>query len=434
MSNCKKFLYFEGASGISGDMTVAALLELGASRQKLERAIDSLGLGDDFHYRIAHKSSYSIAGCDFSVHLHHRPHCHEEAYLSPPSHHHGHEHEHEHGHHHGHEHGHEHHHHEHRHLADVYSIIDHAEMTAPARALAKKIFHIVAEAEAQAHGVPMEQVHFHEVGAIDSIVDIIAAAVLVDDLAVDGCIITGLSEGHGTVTCQHGELPVPVPAVMNIAAAHGIPLRATETRGEMVTPTGIAIAAALCTQRQLPPTYCVLRTGIGLGKRDFGRANFLRAALLCPVEDDPAAEEQVFQIEANIDDSTPEELGLLLERLMSPDIGARDAWYLPCMMKKGRPAVQLGVLCTAAALPRVEHCILRHSSTIGLRRHAVERTVMERELLRVQLPYGEAIVKKATLGDITRCQPEYESVKKLAEQTGKPFRSIWEDIVKHANT
>ena len=310
-------------------------------------------------------------------------------------------------------------------------------MSEPARALAKKIFRIVAEAEAQAHGVPVEQVHFHEVGAIDSIADIIAAAVLVDDLAVDGCIITGLSEGQGTVMCQHGELPVPVPAVMNIAAAHGIPLRPTETRGEMVTPTGIAIAAALCTRRSLPPCYRLLRTGIGLGTRDFGRANFLRASLLCEMEQPSTAaddERQLIQLEANIDDSTPEELGLLMERLMSPDIGARDAWYLPCMMKKGRPAVLLGALCTAAALPRVEDCILRHSSTIGLRRHAVERTVMERELIHVQLPYGDAIVKKSTSGDITRCQPEYESVKKLSEQSGKSFRGVWEDIVKHTES
>lgn len=427
----KQYLYLEGASGISGDMTVAALLELGASREKLERALGSLGLGAEFHYHFSRGSSYSIAGGDFSVHLHHEPHCHEEPYLA---HDHGHEHEH-HGHeHHHHEHGHGHHHHEHRHLGDVYAIIDRAEMSDAARALAKKIFRIVAEAEAQAHGVPVEQVHFHEVGAIDSIVDIISAAVLVDDLAVDGCIITGLNEGQGTVKCQHGELPVPVPAVMNIAAAHGIPLRSTETRGEMVTPTGIAIAAAICTQQNLPSAYRVLRTGIGLGKRDFGRANFLRAVLLIPVEDHPANEEQIIQIEANIDDSTPEELGLLMEQLMSPSTGAKDAWYLPCMMKKGRPAVQLGVLCAADALPRVERCILKHSSTIGLRRHTVERTVMARELQRVQLPYGEAIVKKATLGEISRCQPEYESLKALSEQTGLPFRRIWEDIIARMNT
>ena len=403
-----KLLYLEGASGISGDMTVAALLDLGASREKLETALHSLGV-EGFHYHIGRRASYSIEGCDFCVHLHHPEHHHEEAYDAPA---HTHEHAHSHAHHEPS------HHHAHRHLADVYAIIDQAQLTPAARELAKKIFLIVAQAEAKAHGAPLEKVHFHEVGAIDSIVDIIATAVLVDDLGIDGCIVTGLSEGHGTITCQHGELPVPVPAVLNIAEAHGIPLRPTATHGEMVTPTGIAIAAALCTQQALPPAYRILRSGIGVGKRDFGKANFLRAMLLSPQED--AA--QVYVVEANIDDSTPEELGLLMEKLFAA--GARDAWFVPCMMKKNRPAVQLGALCTADKLPQVEDAILRHSSTIGLRRYPVQRTIMERQQLTVQLPEGPVEVKKVFLRDIVRYQPEYESVKQLAEATGKPFRLI----------
>ena len=396
-----KLLYLEGASGISGDMTVAALLDLGASREKLESALLSLGV-EGFHYHIGRRASYSIEGCDFCVHLHHHEHHHEEAYDA-----------HEHHHHH-----HEHHHHEHRHLADVYAIIDRAQMSPTARELAKKIFLIVAQAEAKAHGVPPEKVHFHEVGAIDSIVDIIGAAVLADDLGIDGCIVTGLSEGHGTITCQHGELPVPVPAVLNIAEAHGIPLRPTATRSEMVTPTGIAIAAALCTQQELPTAYRILRSGIGLGKRDFGKANFLRALLLSPA----APPEQIYVVESNIDDATPEELGLLMNKLFA--VGARDAWFVPCMMKKNRPAVQLGALCTADLLPQVEDTILRHSSTIGLRKYPVQRTIMKRQQLTVQLPEGAVEVKKASLRDIVRYQPEYESIKKLAEATGKPFRDL----------
>lgn len=399
-----QYLYIEGASGISGDMTVAALLDLGASRETLDRALASLGI-EGFHYHISRGASYSISGCDFSVHLHHHHEPREEAY---------HEHEHAHKHEHA-----------HRHLADVNAIIDRAEMTDTARTLAKKIFRIVAEAEAKAHGVEVEKVHFHEVGAIDSIVDIIATAALADDLGIDGCIVSGLSEGHGYITCQHGELPVPVPAVLNIAEAYGIPLRTTATQGEMVTPTGIAIAAALRTHAHLPSAYRILRTGIGLGKRDFGKANFLRAILLCPETD----EEQIIQIETNIDDSTPEELGLLLEKLFTA--GARDAWYLPCMMKKNRPGVLLGVLCTADKAERIEDTILRHSSSIGLRKHTVERTTMERESRSVQLPYGTALVKQVRHGDISRCQPEYESVKKLSEETGLPYRRIWEDIIKH---
>ena len=237
---------------MSGDMTVGALLSLGASAERLKETLDSLKLGDEFSYVIAQKSSYGIAGTDFDV-------------ILPHHHHHEHDHHHEH-----------HHHHEHRNLADVEAIIDRGVMSDRARALAKKAFRFVAEAEARAHGKPIEEVHFHEVGAIDSIVDIISAAVLFDDLGETECVVTGLTEGTGTVMCAHGELPVPVPAVLNIAAATGIPLRPSETKGECVTPTGIALAAAFRTRDTLPPAYRVLGVGTGLGKRDYGRPAILR--------------------------------------------------------------------------------------------------------------------------------------------------------------
>ena len=237
---------------MSGDMTVGALLSLGASAERLKETLDSLKLGNEFSYVISEKASYGIAGTDFDV-------------ILPHHHHHGHDHHHEH-----------HHHHEHRNLADVEVIIDRGAMSDRARALAKKAFRFVAEAEAKAHGKPIEVVHFHEVGAIDSIVDIISAAVLFDDLGETECAVTGLTEGTGTVMCAHGELPVPVPAVLNIAAATGIPLRPSETKGECVTPTGIALAAAFRTRDTLPPAYKVLGVGTGLGKRDYGRPAILR--------------------------------------------------------------------------------------------------------------------------------------------------------------
>ena len=238
---------------MSGDMTVGALLSLGASAERLKETLGSLKLGDEFSYVISEKSSYGIAGTDFDVIL--------------PHHHH----------HHAHDHHHEHpHHHEHRNLVDVEAIIERGTMSDRARALAKKAFRFVAEAEAKAHGKPIVEVHFHEVGAIDSIVDIISAAVLFDDLGETACAVTGLTEGTGTVMCAHGELPVPVPAVLNIAAATGIPLRPSETKGECVTPTGIALAAAFRTRDTLPPAYRVLGVGTGLGKRDYGRPAILR--------------------------------------------------------------------------------------------------------------------------------------------------------------
>ena len=299
-------------------------------------------------------------------------------------------------------------------------MIDRGKMTDRARGLAKKIFRIVAEAEAKAHGKPVDQVHFHEVGAIDSIVDIVSAAVLIDDLGITDCVVSGLTEGHGTVHCQHGDLPVPVPAVLNIAEAYAIPLRTCEAGGELVTPTGIAIAAALRTRTELPKQYTVLKVGIGLGKRDYGRANFLRAMLL----EEKADPERIFLLETNIDDCSGEQLGLALEKLMAA--GARDAHFIPCFMKKNRPAYLLRVLADGAHLRDLERILFESTTTIGLRKIPVERTVMKREEIVLPLPFGPVRAKKCSWDGVARCYPEYESVKKLAETTGLDFRTVFE--------
>lgn len=387
-----KLLYLEGASGISGDMTVAALLDLGANREKLDAVLKSMNL-EGFEYQVSRKSSYGIAGTDFDVILHD---------------HHHHEHEHEHGHH-----------HEHRNLDDVCAVIDRGTMTDGARELAKKIFRIVAEAESKAHGVPVSEVHFHEVGAIDSIVDIVSAAVLIDDLGIRECVVTGLAEGRGFVHCQHGDLPVPVPAVLNIAQAHGIALRTATANGEMVTPTGIAIAAAIRTRDRLPAEYKVEKVGIGLGKRDFGRANILRAMIL----EETLDPEQMYVLETNIDDATGEALGLALEKLMAA--GASDAHFLPCFMKKNRPAYLLRVIAAAPEIPALERIIFESTTTIGMRKLPVDRTCMDREIRTVELPFGTVSVKRCTWNGVVRNYPEYESVRALAERTGKEFQLVF---------
>ena len=387
-----KLLYLEGASGISGDMTVAALLDLGASREKLDAVLRSMN-PEGFEYRVSRKSSYGIAGTDFDVILHEH-------------------------HHHEHEHGHEHH-HEHRNLDDVCAVIDRGTMTDGARELAKKIFRIVAEAESKAHGVPVSEVHFHEVGAVDSIVDIVSAAVLIDDLGIRECVVTGLAEGRGFVHCQHGDLPVPVPAVLNIAQAHGIALRTATANGEMVTPTGIAIAAAIRTRDRLPAEYKIEKTGIGLGKRDFGRANILRAMIL----EETVDPEQVYVLETNIDDATGETLGLALEKLMAA--GASDAHFLPCFMKKNRPAYLLRVIAAAPEIPALERILFESTTTIGMRKLPVDRICMDRENRTVKLPFGTVSVKRCSWNGVVRNYPEYESVRALAERTGKEFQLVF---------
>lgn len=394
-------LHLEGACGISGDMTVAALLDLGADAQKLNQALKSLTV-KEFDYRISSKQSYGITGCDFDVILH------EHA---------GHDHKHPHEHHHS---------HEHRHLNDIYAVIEQAQMTGRAKELAKKIFLIVAQAESKAHGCPVSEVHFHEVGAVDSIVDIISAAVLIDDLNITDCIVTGLTEGSGFVSCQHGDLPVPVPAVLNIAEQYGIPLRSSGVTGEMVTPTGIAIAAALRTRSSLPKQYKIVKTGTGLGKRDFGRANLLRAMI---IEED-SNNDQIYIVECNIDDAAGEELGFAMEKLTSA--GARDVHFIPCFMKKNRPAYILRIITGEKELEEIEKTVFRYTSTIGLKKYPVDRTCMSRTMMTVSLPEADIAVKKCFLKDIVRYYPEYESVRVAAEKSGKPLRILYEQAALQA--
>lgn len=279
-----KSLYLECNAGISGDMLVAALLDLGADKEALAKALQSIP-AKGFEYKISRVSKAGVDCCDFDVILdeEHANHDHDMAFL------HGngdavvHSHEHEHHHDHEHEHEHEHHHdhhHEHRGLQEVIAIIDATDMSAAAKALALKIFDIIADAEAKAHAVEKNAVHFHEVGAIDSIVDIVAIAVCADSLGVENVIVPELCEGRGTVRCQHGVLPVPVPATANIMQRFGFNVRLLPVQGEFVTPTGAAAAAALMTTGELPQSFKILGIGLGAGKRQYERPSILRALLI----------------------------------------------------------------------------------------------------------------------------------------------------------
>lgn len=301
-----KKLYLECNAGISGDMLVAALLDLGADRAKLDEALQSIP-AKGFTYNISRVSKAGVDCCDFDVvldaehenhdhdmsflhgeaaaahvHSHEHEHCHDHEHEHCHEHHHDHDHEHEHEHDHVHVHTpHEHHHHhEHRGLKEVIEIINGTQMSEQARALALKIFDIIAKAEGKAHAVAKEDVHFHEVGAIDSIVDIVAIAVCFDSLGVDEVIVPELCEGRGTVRCQHGVLPVPVPATANIMQSFGLNVRLLPVQGEFVTPTGAAAAAALMTTDELPEQFKICAIGLGAGKRQYERPSILRALLI----------------------------------------------------------------------------------------------------------------------------------------------------------
>ena len=425
-----KILYLECNSGISGDMTVGALLDLGADRQVLENALESLGV-DGYHLHFGRKVVCGLDAFDFDVHLeadgygHSHAHTHrrEDAYERVDSYEHSEVHEHCHGH--KHERSHEHedghsHSHTHRNLHDIYHIIDHLDSNERVKEMARTMFRIVAEAESKAHGLPVEQVHFHEVGAIDSIVDIISVAVCMDNLGVEDVVVSALSEGHGHVRCQHGVLPVPVPATANIASSYGLKLHFTDNDGEMVTPTGAAIAAALRTKDRLPSSCRLLKVGMGAGNKVFKQANVLRAMLL---ETSQEEDRTMWVLETNLDDCTGEMLGLAMEMLL--DAGAADVWYTPIHMKKNRPAYMLSVLCRESSIEAMEEIILTQTTTIGIRRYPTERTILERSEIQVETSYGPADVKVCAYKGKTFFYPEYESIRRICREQGVDFQTAY---------
>ena len=485
----EKILYLDCASGISGDMTVGALLDLGASREKLVQALDSLGVSG-YHLHFGRTKKCGIDAYDFDVHLeeeeHHHDHEHghehehshdehdhenhhahsheemcehshgdelhshehsheEELHFHEHSHdendhehHHDHHHDHEHAHDSAHSHAHEHTHdhmhpHVHRNIHDIFEIIDRLDASDRVKNLARRMFEIVAEAESKAHGIPVSEVHFHEVGAIDSIVDVISAAFCLEDLGIHRVVVSPLSEGHGFARCQHGLMPVPVPATANIAAAQGLELTLRDVEGEMVTPTGAAIAAAFRTESALPKKYQIEKIGIGAGNKDFAHANILRAMLLTDktveVETgkDGHDESSMWVMEANLDDCTGEALGYAMEVLL--EAGARDVWYTPAYMKKNRPAYVLHVLTTAEKREELEPLIFSCTTTIGVRRYPVERTILPREVKEIQTRYGAAKVKICKRGGVDTCYPEYESVCAICRETGKSFMEVFHGVM-----
>lgn len=408
-----RILYLECASGISGDMTVAALLDLGADPEILRKALNSLPV-TGFQIQISRVSKGGLDACDFGVALdpEHENRDHDMEYLhgrgeketghgEPPS---------------GHVHS-------HRGLKEILALIEQADVTERARDLAVRTFQILARAEAKAHGVSVEKVHFHEVGAVDSIVDILAAAVCLDNLGVREVALPRLRDGQGTIRCQHGIIPVPVPAVVNIVQEQGLNLELTGVEGELVTPTGAALAAAMKTTDRLPSRFRILKTGLGAGKRTYEVPGILRAMLL-EAEEEKA--DRVWKLETNVDDSTGEMLGHTMNRLLEE--GARDVCYQPVYMKKNRPAYQLNVICAGEDVEKMEEIIFQETTTIGIRRIPVERRVLPRRIEEVPTAFGPAKVKVCSFRGQEWVYPEYESAAALAREQHISYRAAFSEI------
>ena len=497
-----KSLYLECYSGISGDMTVAALLDLGADQKVLEEVLESLPV-QGFEIKVSRVKKSGIDACDFDVILDKEidGHDHDMEYL------HGHVHsaaaqaaethraavtdhscetaEHAHevtdhtheaaGHSHeaadhthgaaGHTHSHGHAYHQHRGMNEIRQIIDGAKMTATARKTALAIFEILAKAEAKAHNVPVEEVHFHEVGAVDSIVDILSVAVCLDNLGITEVIVPVLYEGTGIIRCQHGILPVPVPAVTNIVQQCGLDLKITQIQGELVTPTGAAIVAAVRTSSKLPENFIIEKIGIGAGKRTYECPGILRAMLIhagesekpkaamkntkenesaeskaaklfnqetdaktqTGVVDSTDSADYIYKLETNIDDCNGEVLGFVMEKLF--EAGARDVHYTPVYMKKNRPAWLLTVICKEEDVPGMEALIFAETTSIGIRRVRMERTILPRKKGKVMIPFGEVEVKICGPQGAKKCYPEYESLVKICRKTGISYAEAYQMAV-----
>ena len=427
-----KTLYLDCQAGIAGDMLVAALLDLGGKRalERLTQMLEKLSL-EGFSVAVTRVKKAGIDCCDFDVKLDaaHENHDHDMAYLhglGDTSHDHDHDHD-----------------HAHRGLAQVEQIIDAAPLSERARGLAHDAFRILARAEAKAHGLPIDQVHFHEVGAVDSIVDVLAAAFLIDDLDIERAIVPALADGHGTIRCQHGVIPVPVPATLNICIAHGLPLSSSSVEGELVTPTGAALVAALDPEFSLPERYTIRAVGLGAGKRSYERPSILRAMLIeeldahvgaaCEPRPSLSAETQapncIVKLECDIDDCSPEVLAYAVERLR--EAGAREVHWLPIFCKKGRPAYQLQVIVEPSDVSRMEEIVLSETTTIGIRRLQMERTCLPRAIESVETPWGDVLVKTVRLPDGTRrTTPEYEACAAIARDKGVALQTVMDTVRK----
>ena len=384
-------IYFDCYAGISGDMTVGALLDLGVPLEHLQTELAKLGLGEGSFALSASRTERRHVGAlkfDVAVHDHHT----------------------------------------HRHYGGIDAMIAGSSLAEPVKERARRIFRCLAEAEATVHGVPVDEVHFHEVGAVDSIVDIVATAICLDYLGVERVFVSPLPLGGGFVETAHGRLPVPAPATAELLK--GLAVHGDLTTGERVTPTGAAIVAALATGTTGQPAMRLERIGSGAGAKDFPDCPNILRAFLGTLESGQKSGDEVLVAETNIDDSTPEVLGYVMERLLEE--GALDVFFTPIQMKKNRPGVQLSFLCRPEQLESLGRLVLAETSAIGLRHYPASRITLERRIEERPTPFGPVRFKRVfDNGRLLRACPEYEDCRRIAREQGIPCREVMERLLSH---
>ncbi len=377
----RKILYLEPVGGIAGDMFLAAGVDLGVTPEAIAQGLSGLKV-PGWKLAVSRAVRHAISGTHLDVVLDER-----EA-------------------------------HPHRAYSDIRQLIEAADTLSPrAKERALAVFRAIGEAEAKVHGVSIDAIHFHEVGAVDSIVDICGAAVVLDLLGDPEVYSAPPPLGSGTIRVAHGNMPIPVPATLELL--RDVPVR-FEGVGELTTPTGAALLKVLARIGQPPPDFIVERIGYGVGTKDFrDRPNVLRAAMGRA----EARAEGLWVVEANLDDSTPQLLGYLVEHLLAK--GALDTWVVPATMKKARPGHVLSVLVEGGMKETVVDTLLRESTTLGVRSSAVERTALERDWVEVETPWGRVRVKRGLRnGVVLNAHPEFEDCRQVAESAGVPLKQV----------
>ena len=436
-----KTLYLDIFSGIAGDMFIAALLDLGVDAKKLERELQKLKL-DGYHLHISRQQKSAIAGIKFDVHLAHGQ---DHAYTHETGHHHEH----------GHEHTHlrsfqfsatsttppAHHHEGQRNFTEIKKLISDSKLSAWVKQKSIAVFARIAEAEGKIHGLPPNEVHFHEVGAVDSIVDIVGAAIALELLGKPRVLASPVVEGTGWIKCAHGRFPVPAPATLAILGARKIPVTQCEEPHELITPTGAALLAEFVDSFGVMENLVAEKIGFGLGTRENQtRPNVLRAVLgiisketsniqhpTSNIQSLDWETDRVAVLETNLDDCTGEILCAFIETALAA--GALDVFHTPIQMKKNRPGVLLTVLCAEADGDKFSEMILRETTAFGVRKTIAERRKLRREFTEIATPHGKVAVKIGRLGGkVVQAAPEFESAKKLAAKAKVPVKQVYEAV------
>lgn len=394
MADRRRVLYLDCFSGISGDMFLGALLDCGASEEAIRAGLALLPIGREYEMTVEKTSRSGVGGTSVQVRL-----------IDHHTHHHGHS-------------------HDHQSYSEICKLIANSSLSENVRRRSLEVFRVIGEAEAAVHGVELQDVHFHEIGAVDSIVDIVGAMLALESMPVDEIICSRISDGSGTISCQHGVLPVPVPAVVKMLEGTNIPLQAGTSDTELVTPTGLGLVKALCHRFEPLPAMNILRVGYGFGQRSIGRLNALRAMVgEIDVQDlaadqpiDEAYSDRVLVLSCNLDNSTPEQLGVAANALMAA--GALDVAFAPLMMKKWRPGQLMEVIAPLELESELVRIIFEQTGTIGIRRRISQRHVMKREICIVSTRLGKLRFKINRWHDLVKAYPEQDDLIQAAKAAG----------------